>query len=228
MSLFAFDWKICLTWLYFKWLLKKIYFLWLLYSFVKLKVRIIVSTNCKALIHQFFIHLFFYSWNYFINYCLYLLNCFNFIWKFPIINFQLIVKILELTNMNTSNFNLTFGNWSYEFGYEFDWQTFINEYNLQNNPTYWRQKMIKNSIIIICYSIIFIISLFGNCLVCYVILSTRQMRTVTNFYIANLTISDIMMTLVNIPFNVMRFLLDDWPFGELLCKCVPFIQAASV
>jgi hypothetical protein len=130
--------------------------------------------------------------------------------------------------MNTSNFNLTFGNWSYEFGYEFDWQTFINEYNLQNNPTYWRQKMIKNSIIIICYSIIFIISLFGNCLVCYVILSTRQMRTVTNFYIANLTISDIMMTLVNIPFNVMRFLLDDWPFGELLCKCVPFIQAASV
>jgi hypothetical protein len=126
--------------------------------------------------------------------------------------------------MNTSNFNLTFGNWSYGF----DWQNFFNEYNLQNNPMYWRQKMIKNSIIIICYSIIFIISLFGNCLVCHVILSTRQMRTVTNFYIANLTISDIMMTLVNIPFNVMRFLLDDWPFGELLCKCVPFIQAASV
>jgi hypothetical protein len=126
--------------------------------------------------------------------------------------------------MNASYFNLTFGNWSNGF----DWQTFLNEYNLHHNPTYWRQKVIKNSIIIICYSIIFIISLFGNCLVCYVIMSTRQMRTVTNFYIANLTISDIMMTLVNIPFNVMRFLLDDWPFGELLCKCVPFIQTASV
>ncbi len=126
--------------------------------------------------------------------------------------------------MNFSYFNQTFENSSYEF----DWQTFFIKYNLQNNPTFWRQKMIKNSIIIICYSIIFIISLFGNCLVCYVILSTRQMRTVTNFYIVNLTISDIMMTLINIPFNVMRFVLDDWPFGELLCKCVPFIQTTSV
>jgi hypothetical protein len=126
--------------------------------------------------------------------------------------------------MNFSYFNLTFENSSDEF----DWQTFFSEYNLQNNPTYWRQKMIKNSIIIIFYSIIFIISLFGNSLVCYVILSARQMRTVTNFYIANLTISDIMMTLINIPFNIMRFLLDDWPFGELLCKCVPFIQTNSV
>jgi hypothetical protein len=126
--------------------------------------------------------------------------------------------------MNTSNLNLNFGNSSNEF----DWETIFSKYNPHNDPTYWRQKMIKNSIIIIFYSIIFIISLFGNCLVCYVIFSTRQMRTVTNFYIANLTISDIMMTLLNIPFNVMRFVLDDWPFGQLLCKCVPFIQTASV
>jgi hypothetical protein len=221
MSLKTFVWLV----VFLKW----INFLWLLYSFVKLKVRIIVSTNCKALFHSFFIHIFF-SWSYFfklnnfINYFLYLLNCFNFIWRFPIINFQLIVKILELIIMNTSNFNLTFGNSSYEF----DWETFFSKYNPQNDTTYLRQKMIKNSIIIIGYSIIFIISLFGNCLVFYVILSTRQMRTVTNFYIANLTISDIMMTLVNIPFNVMRFLLDDWPFGELLCKCGPFIQTTSV
>ena len=126
--------------------------------------------------------------------------------------------------MNISNFNLTFENSSYEF----DLETLLSKYNPHNDPTYWRQKMIKNSIIIIFYSIIFIISLFGNCLVCYIIFSTRQMRTVTNFYIANLTISDIMMTLINIPFNVMRFVLDDWPFGQLLCKCVPFIQTASV
>jgi hypothetical protein len=126
--------------------------------------------------------------------------------------------------MNTSNLNLTFGNLSNEF----DWETIFSKYNPQNYPSYLRQKMIKNSIVIIFYSIIFIISLFGNCLVCYVIFSTRQMRTVTNFYIANLTISDIMMTLLNIPFNVMRFVLDDWPFGQLLCKCVPFIQTASV
>jgi hypothetical protein len=30
-----------------------------LYSFVKLKVRILASTNCKVLFHQFFIQIFF-------------------------------------------------------------------------------------------------------------------------------------------------------------------------
>ncbi len=140
------------------------------------------------------------------------------------INFELIVKILELIIMNISNLNLTFGNSSNEF----DWETFFSKFNSQNYPTYWRQKMIKNLIVIIFYSIIFIISLSGNSLVCYVIFSTRQMRTVTNLYIVNLTISDMMITLIYIPFNIMRFLLDDWPFGQLLCKCVPFIQTASV
>ncbi|XP_054157278.1 G-protein coupled receptor 83-like [Oppia nitens] len=54
------------------------------------------------------------------------------------------------------------------------------------------------------------------------------MRTVTNYYIANLSFSDLLMTLINIPFNTARLLLNDWPFGQLLCKCVPFIQACSV
>ena len=90
------------------------------------------------------------------------------------------------------------------------------------------QNLSKNIAIIILYSLIFIISICGNSLVCYVIFSRRQMRTVTNYYIANLSLSDLLMTLINIPFNTARLLLTDWPFGQILCKCVPFIQACSV
>ena len=110
----------------------------------------------------------------------------------------------------------------------FDWEEFFRKYNPQNDPQIWRQKVIKNSIVILLYSIIFVISLFGNSFVFYIIFSTRQMRTVTNYYIANITFSDIMMTLINIPFNTARLLLDDWPFGHFLCKCLPFIQAMTV
>jgi len=129
--------------------------------------------------------------------------------------------------MNISSLITSFTN-TENSSVEFDWEDFIRKYNPQNDPTYWRQKIIKNSLIIVSYSIIFLISIFGNSLVCYIIFSTRQLRTVTNYYIANLTVSDLMMTLINIPFTIARLLLDDWPFGELLCKCVPFVQACSV
>lgn len=111
---------------------------------------------------------------------------------------------------------------------DFDWDDFVKYIDPRNDPSYWREKITKNIVVITLYSVIFVISLFGNILVCYVIFSKRKMKTVTNYYIANLTISDIMMTLVNIPFHIARNLLDDWPFGDTLCKLVPFIQAISV
>ncbi|CAG2107789.1 unnamed protein product [Medioppia subpectinata] len=52
----------------------------------------------------------------------------------------------------------------------------------------------------------------------------RRMRTVTNYYIANLTVSDLLMTAINIPFNTARIIMDNWPFGQFLCQFVPFIQ----
>ncbi|CAG2172686.1 unnamed protein product [Oppiella nova] len=88
---------------------------------------------------------------------------------------------------------------------------------------YW-----KNVSIITLYSLIFVISLLGNSLVIYIIFSKRRMRTVTNFYIANLTFADLLMTLINIPFSTARIILDNWPFGDLMCQFVPFIQVCSV
>lgn len=94
--------------------------------------------------------------------------------------------------------------------------------------TYWLEKIIKNSITIFAYSLIFIVSLFGNVLVCYIIFSKRKMRTKTNLLIANLTFSDLLMTLINIPFNLLRLLLDNWIFGGFMCKFLPFVQVTSV
>jgi hypothetical protein len=110
----------------------------------------------------------------------------------------------------------------------FDWEEFLHKANPQNDPSYWKEKITKNTIVIMLYSLIFIVSLFGNILVCYVIFSNRQMKTVINYYIANLTISDIMMTVINIPFSIARQLSDNWPFGFVLCKFVPFVQVNSV
>ena len=83
----------------------------------------------------------------------------------------------------------------------------------------------KNLIIIISYLLIVIVSLFGNLLVCYAIFSRKQITFIkTNVFIINLTLSNLMMTIFNIPLSVARLVLDNWPFGQYMCKLIPFVQ----
>ncbi|XP_074641411.1 G-protein coupled receptor 83-like [Tubulanus polymorphus] len=90
----------------------------------------------------------------------------------------------------------------------------------QNNP--------ENSALAIVFSLIVLVSIFGNSLVIYVIVRNRQMHTVTNMFITNLACSDLLITLLNIPFNIARYILDDWPFGDGMCHVMNFVQSLSV
>ena len=54
------------------------------------------------------------------------------------------------------------------------------------------------------YGLIVLISLFGNGLVFSVIVRTRRLHTITNLFIANLSLGDLLMTTFNIPFTVVR------------------------
>lgn len=79
------------------------------------------------------------------------------------------------------------------------------------------------------YSVIFVTSLLGNGLVCYVVLGSQKMKTVTNYFIFNLSTNDILLTLFCVPFSASeKFLLQRWPFGNSLCHIVSFVQAVSV
>ena len=61
------------------------------------------------------------------------------------------------------------------------------------------QTVIMNSwfiaILFIVYALIFIIGICGNCLVIYVIVSRKEMKSNTNYYILNLAIADVLMCL---------------------------------
>lgn len=87
---------------------------------------------------------------------------------------------------------------------------------------------IREVIIIASYSIIVVVSIFGNLLVCNIVARRASMRRTTYVFIANLAVSDLLMTVLNIPFNVARVLLNDWPFGSFMCSFMPLVQATSV
>lgn len=105
----------------------------------------------------------------------------------------------------------------------------------QTNGTFRRNSLhngpelaTREIVIIVCYSIIVVVSVFGNLLVCNIVARKASMRRTTYVFIANLAFSDLLMTVMNVPFNVARVLLENWPFGGFMCTFVPLVQVTSV
>ncbi|KAH9425964.1 Substance-K receptor [Dermatophagoides pteronyssinus] len=84
----------------------------------------------------------------------------------------------------------------------------------------------------ILWSIIFGTMVFvaagGNIIVIWIVLTNKRMRTVTNYFLVNLSVADIMVSTLNVIFNFIYMLNSNWPFGELFCKITNFIAILSV
>ncbi|KDR21762.1 Prolactin-releasing peptide receptor [Zootermopsis nevadensis] len=80
----------------------------------------------------------------------------------------------------------------------------------------------------ILYTTIFVLGVFGNVLVCYVVGRNRAMQTVTNFFITNLALSDILLCTLAVPFTPLYTFLGQWIFGRVLCRLVSCAQGISV
>lgn len=96
----------------------------------------------------------------------------------------------------------------------------LNDSSLDSTDT--RGNVVHNTLIILAYSILSAISLFGNTLVCYVIFKNKRLHTATNLFIANLALSDLLVTTLNVPFNIIKHILVEWPLGNTLCHLVTF------
>ncbi|KAJ8911952.1 hypothetical protein NQ315_012763 [Exocentrus adspersus] len=87
----------------------------------------------------------------------------------------------------------------------------------------WRQVLWS-----ILYAGMVIVATGGNLIVIWVILAHKRMRTVTNYFLLNLSLADIMVSIFNVIFNFVYMLNSHWPFGELYCKITQFIAVLSI
>lgn len=86
-----------------------------------------------------------------------------------------------------------------------------------------------DSAVYIFYITILVVAVLGNSVVVYIVCSSEKMRTVTNYFIANLAIGDLCMAILCVPFSfISTLILKFWPFGEHLCVAVNYLQAVSV
>ncbi|XP_024429586.2 cholecystokinin receptor type A [Desmodus rotundus] len=81
---------------------------------------------------------------------------------------------------------------------------------------------------ILLYSLIFLLSVLGNTLVITVLIRNKRMRTVTNIFLLSLAISDLMLCLFCMPFNLIPNLLKDFIFSSAVCKTTTYFMGTSV
>ncbi|OCT97161.1 pyroglutamylated RF-amide peptide receptor [Xenopus laevis] len=85
----------------------------------------------------------------------------------------------------------------------------------------------KVAFVAICV-LIFVLALFGNSLVLYVVTRSKAMRTVTNIFICSLALSDLLIGFFCIPFTMLQNISSNWLGGGFACKMVPFVQSMAI
>uniref|UniRef100_A0A3Q1IHP9 Endothelin receptor type B n=1 Tax=Anabas testudineus TaxID=64144 RepID=A0A3Q1IHP9_ANATE len=76
--------------------------------------------------------------------------------------------------------------------------------------------------------LVFVVGIVGNSALLKIIYVNKCMRSGPNILIASLALGDLIHIVIDIPINAYRLMAEDWPFGLVLCKLVPFIQKTSV
>lgn len=74
------------------------------------------------------------------------------------------------------------------------------------------------------YVVIFLLSVIGNILVICTLIYLRRMRTITNLFLLNLSISDLFLGVFCMPFTLVGSLLRNFIFGGVMCKMLPYFQ----
>uniref|UniRef100_A0A673W8R7 Gastrin/cholecystokinin type B receptor n=1 Tax=Salmo trutta TaxID=8032 RepID=A0A673W8R7_SALTR len=85
-----------------------------------------------------------------------------------------------------------------------------------------------DSVQILLYSLVFLLSVFGNLLIIVVLTVNKRMRTVTNSFLLSLAVSDLMMAVFCMPFTLIPNMLEDFIFGAAMCKTVTYFMGLSV
>eukprot|EP00099_Drosophila_melanogaster_P001501 NP_001097092.1 trissin receptor, isoform B [Drosophila melanogaster] len=82
-------------------------------------------------------------------------------------------------------------------------------------------------IFITLYTLVFCCCFFGNLLVILVVTLSRRLRSITNFFLANLAFADFCVGLFCVMQNLSIYLIESWVFGEFLCRMYQFVHSLS-
>ena len=73
-----------------------------------------------------------------------------------------------------------------------------------------------------------VVGIVGNTLVIFVILKMRQFKTVTNYYVVNLAVADILFLCICAPSTAAQYGSPSFLGGRFMCKMVYYMQSVRL
>jgi hypothetical protein len=89
---------------------------------------------------------------------------------------------------------------------------------------FYRHSLAMTAVYCFAYILVFAVGLVGNCFVIAVVYRSPRMRTVTNFFIVNLAVADILVIVFCLPATLLSNIFVPWLLGWWMCKTVPYVQ----
>lgn len=102
-------------------------------------------------------------------------------------------------------------------GGNLSWNSSLNYtdyyYDYKNLPEFSEFYVLPTVFIIICIQ-----GILGNGLVVYLVCRNGPMKTVTNMYLVNLALADLLFLVISVPFTASIYIMKTWSFGQSICK----------
>ncbi|XP_074938077.1 putative G-protein coupled receptor 19 [Phalacrocorax aristotelis] len=71
---------------------------------------------------------------------------------------------------------------------------------------------------------LWLVSVFGNSLVCLVIHRSRRTQSTTNYFVVSMACADLLLSVASVPFVLLQFTYGRWMLGNVMCKLIRYIQ----
>lgn len=94
----------------------------------------------------------------------------------------------------------------------------INSNNINTPEETTHSNTAQTIIIGLLLSIVILVSVVGNSLVCAAVFKVKQMRKIGNFYLVSLAIADLLVSLLVMTFALANDIMGEWVFGRPFCN----------
>nr|XP_020641468.1 probable G-protein coupled receptor 19 isoform X2 [Pogona vitticeps] len=71
---------------------------------------------------------------------------------------------------------------------------------------------------------LWLLSVFGNSLVCLVIHRSRRAQSTTNYFVVSMACADLLISVGSMPFVLLQLASGRWMLGNMMCKLVRYFQ----
>lgn len=78
--------------------------------------------------------------------------------------------------------------------------------------------MVSSVMLGVALSLLILLTVSGNVLVCLAVCASRRLRCLTNCFIFSLAVTDLLLGILVLPFSALLELNDEWPFGPGFCN----------